>query len=219
MNDGSLLWVGAEVGNTINASTLNSHIRAYRSTDNGLTWRFLSALPEYPGQRQADWYEVHTVQTVKGLVITQFRNHADPSGKVTTWQTESANGGLTWGRYHPVCPGYPTHLLRLADGRVVMTYGWRHEPCGVRCRIGTELPDDYYGAAAPRIRSLMGGAVEPLREDYWGDELVLCDDGETTDLGYPSTAELPDGTLLTLWYQFRRAPGIASLRWLKWKLD
>jgi len=219
MNDGSLLWVGAEVGNTVSASFSNSLIRAYRSTDNGLTWQLLSALPEYPGLRHADWFELHTAQTAKGLVITQFRNHGDPSGRTATWQIESADGGLTWGKCRPVCLGYPTHLLRLADGRIVMSYGWRHEPCGVRCRIGTELPDDYYGAAAERIRELVRGLVEPLREDYWSEELVLCDDGETVDLGYPSTAQLPDGTLLTLWYQFRRAPGIASLRWLKWKLD
>ena len=218
MDDGSLLWVGNEFGNPLAMSCRKPVIRAYRSTDHGLTWEFLSALPDCPGQSQRDWYEVHTVQNAKGLVITQFRNHADPLGEVTTWQVESADDGRTWGSYHRVARGYPSHLVRLADGRVVMTYGWRHTPCGVRFRVGSEYPENYWGPGRPLIDKLMTGWRE-LPGDYWSEEEVLCDDGETYDLGYPSTVQLADETLVTLWYQYRKSAGLASLRWLKWKLD
>ena len=35
-------------------------------------------------------------------------------------------------------------------------------------------------------------------------------DGEAGDLGYPSTVELADGTLLTVWYEFQKAAGKAG---------
>ena len=170
-----------------------------RSTDHGLTWDLVSALPDAPGERQEDWHEVHTVQAADGLIITQIRNQTGMAclSGIRTTQTESSDGGRTWGPYHVVSDGgHPSHLLRLADGRIVMTYGWRRAPAGIRGRVGLDLP----------------GA-------FWSDEGILCDDGESFDLGYPSTVQLPDETLVTLWYQFRKSTGIASLRWLKWKLD
>ena len=38
------------------------------------------------------------------------------------------------------------------------------------------------------------------------------------DLGYPSTVELADGTLLTVWYESMKEPKLAVLRQAKWKL-
>ena len=198
LNDGSLLWIGREMGHFVQDSCMGPRVKVYRSTDHGLTWDLISALPDAPGERQEDWHEVHTVQTADGLIITQIRNQTGMTclSGIRTCQTESSDGGRTWGPYHVVSDGgHPSHLLRLADGRIVMTYGWRRAPAGIRGRVGLDLP----------------GA-------FWSDEGILCDDGESFDLGYPSTVQLPDGTLLTLWYQFRKSAGIASLRWLKWKL-
>ena len=47
---------------------------------------------------------------------------------------------------------------------------------------------------------------------------VSRDDGKSWDLGYPSTVELADGTLFTLWYE-NRGKGGAKLRYLNWKLQ
>lgn len=35
----------------------------------------------------------------------------------------------------------------------------------------------------------------------WTFDYILRDDGVDTDLGYPSTVELSDGSLMTLYYQ------------------
>lgn len=50
----------------------------------------------------------------------------------------------------------------------------------------------------------------------WSEDLVLSEDGFSWDIGYPSTAQLNDGTLVTLWYQFRDSTGLASLRCMGW---
>jgi hypothetical protein len=48
--------------------------------------------------------------------------------------------------------------------------------------------------------------------------MIISGDGEGGDLGYPSTVELVDGTLLTVWYEFQKAAGKAVLRQAKWKV-
>ena len=110
-------------------------------------------------------------------------------------QTESEDGGRTWSSYRKVFDGYPPHLLNLADGRLLAVYGWRTKPFGIRCRFGEDLP------GCP-----------------WGEEITLTDDGDSLDLGYPSTVQLPDGSLVTLWYQFRNTHHLATLRVLKWRV-
>ena len=52
----------------------------------------------------------------------------------------------------------------------------------------------------------------------WSEDLVLSEDGFSWDIGYPSTAQLNDGTLVTLWYQFRDSTGLASLRCMGWQM-
>jgi hypothetical protein len=47
---------------------------------------------------------------------------------------------------------------------------------------------------------------------------VISADGKDGDLGYPSTIELADGTLLTVWYESMTKPKLAVLRQAKWRL-
>ena len=190
LNDGSLLWVGREIGNAFRSDRKGSRNIAARSTDNGLTWQFVSELPVVPGQLATDYHEFHALQAADGTIVAQFRNHTPP--EITTGQTESRDGGLTWTLPRKICSGFPSHLLNLPDGRILMVYGYRRKPYGNRFRISSD------------------------HGESWSDEAILSDDGENCDLGYPSTAMLSDGTLVTSWYQNRS--GTASLRIKHWRL-
>jgi hypothetical protein len=72
--------------------------------------------------------------------------------------------------------GNPPVLSGLADGRIVLTYGARRLPYGIRARISSD------------------------QGETWGDEIILRDDGGCGDLGYPRVASLPDGTLIAAYY-------------------
>ena len=198
LNDGSLLWIGRERGHYIDQSCMGLRVKVYHSTDNGLTWKAIAAMPELAGQSQRHWHEVDTVQMADGRLITQIRNENNKTciADIGTWQAESFDMGITWSTYHKVSPSFPSDLLRLADGRILMTAGSRQKPYGVHVLVGPEIP----------VR-------------HWSDETILTDDDETIDCGYPSTVQLDDGTLVTLWYSYRSRTGVAQLRWLKWKLD
>jgi len=185
--DGRLLYAGKQL------STDGRKIGVCESKDDGLSWKWLADIPIRAGDRNA-YHELHAVEAANGTIIAQIRNHNEVN-KYWTLQTESSDGGKTWSEPHAVCYGLPSHLLRLSDGRLLMTYGYRRSPFGNRARLSTD-----HGKS-------------------WSDELTLSDDGTSGDLGYPSTVELADGTLLTIWYEATAGRKLAVLRQAKWRID
>jgi sialidase-1 len=188
LKDGRLLYAGKQLW------TEERKIGVCESKDDGLTWQWLADIPARKGDDATkSYHELHAVEAADGTLLVQIRNHNDVN-KGWTLQTESKDGGRTWSEPHPVCYGLPSHLLRLRDGRLVMTYGHRRAPFGNHARISTD-----HGKS-------------------WGEAIILSGDGKGGDLGYPSTVELPDGTLLTVWYESMKEPRLAVLRQVKWKL-
>jgi hypothetical protein len=87
----------------------------------------------------------------------------------------------------------------LRNGDVLLTFGERNVP---------------YGAGA--ILSHDGGKT-------WDPKtrMVLADDARTRDCGYPSSVELPDGRIVTVYYEVQdlaTAPESTSLQAVIWKL-
>jgi len=164
------------------------------SADDGQAWRWLADIPARPGDRVEDYHELHAVQTASGRLIVHIRNH-NPANRFETLQTESTDGGKTWTVPHTIGVwGYPSHLLRLQDGRLLMTYSYRRAPFGNQARISAD------------------------EGRTWSAAITIYGDGASGDLGYPSTVELPDGRLITVWYEsMRGAPG-AVLRMARWSL-
>ncbi|GIX03305.1 MAG: hypothetical protein KatS3mg113_0311 [Planctomycetaceae bacterium] len=163
------------------------------SRDDGLTWEWLAEIPVRAGDRAEHYHELHGVEAPSGRLIVHIRNH-NPQHNLEILQTESVDGGHTWSVPHPIGVwGLPSHLLRLKDGRLLMTYGYRRPPYGNQARVS----DD-------EGRS-------------WSEPIVLSDDGCGQDLGYPSTVELDDGTLITVWYELLAGTENAQLRQAYWR--
>ena len=72
---------------------------------------------------------------------------------------------------------HPANLLRLADGRILLSYGMRYR--------------GFYG---------IGAMVGEHDGRTWSQPLVLIDLEDTCDGGYPFTVQLTDGSLLTAYY-------------------
>jgi len=49
--------------------------------------------------------------------------------------------------------------------------------------------------------------------------MSIATDGIGSDLGYPSTVELADGQLLTVWYERMKESPKAVLRQAKWSIE
>lgn len=119
---------------------------------------------------------VHT--TSKGVVWMLTRVHGNGA---PIWQALSRDGGRTWearptdidARQTP-----PSGLVKLDDGRLVLVYGYRDAPSGIRALISEDEGLTW-------------------RTDH---VLVLRDDGDGFDLGYPRAVKLADGTIAAVYY-------------------
>ena len=111
-----------------------------------------------------------------GSLLALVRTHGLDGRLVVV---RSCDGGATWGPWqvHNV-RGCPFHGVALPDGRLLLTYGYRREPFGVRARI-----------------------AKPTSQDWaWAPEIVVRDRGASTDLGYPWAMVLGDGTAIVVYY-------------------
>jgi len=110
------------------------------------------------------------------LCVARTSNKPAPELGQELRQFRSTDDGQTWtdeglvAGYHQ----HPPHLLRLKDQRLLLTYGNRRD-----------------GSIEARLSENNGKA--------WGAPLKLYTTGPG-DMGYPSTAQLPDGKLVTVFY-------------------
>ncbi len=186
--DGRLLYAGKELW------TEDKRVGVWESKDDGLTWQHLSDLPVRPGETLTEYHEVHAVEAADGTIIVQIRNHN--TKPKNTLQTESPDGGKTWSEPHEIgVAGYPSHLLRLKDDTLLMTYSFRSAPYGIR------------------------GKTSKDNGKTWSEEFRITEDGAGWDLGYPSTAQLADGSLITVWYEVLKSAPQAVIRQAKWKIE
>jgi len=174
------------------------------SDDGGTTWSTLSKIvppAEFPVK---NFHEPHVVEAADGSLVVQFRFH--PNGSYfgnPLLQCESTDGGKTWTPVHKTgITGFPPYLLRLKDGRLLTTYARR------------------YPWNDPKSTGL--GEFACVSQDNgktWdvANEIRIASCVEE-DMGYPSTCELGDGWLLTVYYQ-SPAPGEKpALMGTKWRL-
>jgi sialidase-1 len=188
LSGGRLLYLGKELWSS------PSRIGAAESTDDGVHWRWISEIPTRTGDNPADYHELHAVETAGRRIVVHIRNH-NSANAGETLQCESSDGGKTWSTPHQIGVwGLPSHLLRLRDGRLLMTYGYRRKPFGNQARVSED-----HGRA-------------------WSEPIVISQDGGGSDLGYPSTVELADRSLLTVWYEQMAGAPQAVLRQARWSL-
>jgi hypothetical protein len=201
LRNGRLLYLGKPFGTWDDMD--RAAITAAGSDDGGRTWTLLGAVPPAERTHNPNYHEPHLVELPSGRLLGMIRiqnhlgNELDDAGipSFSMMQTESDDGGATWSRARPLgFPGSPPHLLRHSSGRLVLTYGYRRDPPGQRIAFSD---DD--------------GAT-------WDHDWILRDDGPDWDLGYPSTVELGDGALLTVYYQKAAKAEPCSLLWSRWRL-
>ncbi|MBD3293650.1 MAG: hypothetical protein GF393_12055, partial [Armatimonadia bacterium] len=150
---------------------------AIRSGDDGETWDVVEVARPLGGK--ISFGEPAICDNGLGEIICMMRT--SPAGKYNTFQCFSADGGKTWGPPQDTgIWGYPCNVIRLDDGRLLCTYGYRRDPMGIRA----VLSDD-------------GGHTWDL-----DNEIILRADGHGHggDNGYPISVQLEDGHIFTIYY-------------------
>ena len=190
--DGSLVYLGLEY---LSRDELPSRcIATYKSFDGGYTWERVSILPRPSWLKGKEFLdEPHIMELPDGRLLGSFRvENREPTFSVAIAVSE--DGGRTWSE--PVCTdvsGSPPHLMMHSSGAIICSYGRRQAPYGERAMVSYDL-----------------GVT-------WEDEYVL-DESPSGDLGYPSTVELSDGSLMTVYYQKYKDDKKCSILYTKWRL-
>jgi hypothetical protein len=72
--------------------------------------------------------------------------------------------------------GNPPSMVKLRDGKLAVTYGYRAVPYGIRAKISSD------------------------NGKTWGQEIILRRDGRNWDLGYTRSVQRADGKVVTMYY-------------------
>lgn len=203
LKDGRLFYLGRtyDVNQEWNGKTLKDGIYAMWSED-GKNWSEPALLPVGKELNGTHWLcEPHAVECDDGSILAVIRAHRNDNNIMSLAVTRSADGGKTFSEIVPIGFGAstedwrgegPAHLLRLSNGNIALTYGYRLAPYGIRARISCD------------------------QGHTWGKEIVLRDDGVNWDLGYPASVELKNGKILTVYYIKPSLEAVGRIEYTVW---
>ena len=195
LKNGKLLFVGKEFHGGDDELTQGA-IYVYESADDGKTWQKLCGIDFPEGLDKKNMHEPHAVELEDGTIVAAIRAQGEgvPHG-FSIFTCVSTDGGKSF--THPEClgiSGSPPHFLLHSSGALILTYGRREAPFGERVMISRD-----------------GGKT-------WGEEHILTE-AYCNDLGYPATAELPDGSLVTVYYERCGEDKFTSIQCVKWTIE
>jgi photosystem II stability/assembly factor-like uncharacterized protein len=156
-----------------------------RTTDGGKTWKLVSMIgPEPKG------YAImpSTVCLGPQVLLTAIRR-AEVGTRRKSWieAWKSTDDGASWSYFGEPVPdtgeGNPPHLIKLADGRLCLTYGHRAKPFGIFARLSSD------------------------EGKTWTEPICLRADGGGRDLGYPRSVQRSDGKVVSVYYFWDKKTG------------
>ena len=208
LRDGTVLWVGKFFGHNTDKTPTegNSFIQVHKVNPDGTT--------EYVGQIESAsdekgdlvMSEPYAIELDDGTLICHIRterleekdNFNYYTTELTLYQSESKDGGKTWTKPHAILPpkgGAPAHLMKHSSGALISVHGYREKPYGIKAMF-----------------SFDNGKT-------WDCDNYIFNNGESPDMGYPTTVELSDGSLLTVFYAKEKENGPCVIMQQKWTFE
>ncbi|MCU1259760.1 MAG: hypothetical protein JWO80_2645 [Bryobacterales bacterium] len=152
-----------------------------RTKDGGRTWKFVSYLDSEP-----NGFAImpSTVRLSPAKLLSVVRVHEGTANRIDSYG--SGDNGAHWAFAGTVAGtgefgGNPGMLLKLRDGRLCVTYGYRAKPYGIRARLSRD------------------------EGKTWGEVIPVREGAAAWDMGYPRSVQRSDGKVVTVYY-FNDAP-------------
>jgi hypothetical protein len=148
-------------------------VMVVRTSDGAKTWRFISFIGPEPS---GDDYAImpSTVRISSKSVLTAIRH----SHWIELWRSD--DNLKTWHFVNKPAPdtgrGNPPSMIRLLDGRIAITFGYRSQPYQIRARLSSD------------------------NGQTWGQEIIVRSNAGAWDIGYPRAVQRPDGKIVTVYY-------------------
>ncbi len=221
LNENEIIYMGKQWDTDPNDQRSGA-IQVYKSNNEKISWQYLADIPLPEDTLNYHFYEPHIVKLKSGKLIGVIRYQYFKLGltkSVTTpfpefserekalfcnekyhdpclFITESCDNGKTWTQAKPMpnALGVPGHLLEHSSGALICCFSYRSKPFGIRCLISYD------------------------EGKTWSEDYIIRDDGVSIDLGYPSSIELANGHVLTVYYQQVKPNEKCSLLYSIWKV-
>jgi predicted neuraminidase len=144
-----------------------------RTTDGGRTWTQVGLVgPEPEGNDFAIMPSSLRLSPTSILTLVRHRQWIEAY--------RSDDNGANWTHVVRAVPdtgrGNPPSLVKLQDGRLLVTFGYRAEPFGIRARTSTD------------------------QGRTWSSDLVVRPGAVDWDLGYTRSVQRADGKIVTVYY-------------------
>ena len=180
----ALLFLSADQPG-VKAGSYQDRAFVARATGGGRSFEFVSWITKEPHTTRSVMPSSARISTSE--IVSALRRRDDSNSIRRNWIDlhASTDNGATWELRSKVADtdqpdtahnGNPPALVRLRDGRIVVTYGYRSKSYGMRARISRD-----------------NGRT-------WSREIALRDDGASWDLGYPRSVQRGDGKVVTIYY-------------------
>jgi sialidase-1 len=177
--DGRIFW--AVICSTPVRGKTETHLMI--SSDKGTAWKDSCVIASDP---KITFNETSLYETPKGDLIAFSRTANFDDHTVIV---RSTNGGKSFEPWQDAgFQGHPHYALRLPDDRILLVYGYRHAPFGVRARVLNAECTDFASA----------------------EETILRQDGGGADLGYPWATMISKDRALVVYY-FQQNDGIRHI--------
>lgn len=198
LRDGRLLQFGVasvrqDMWNKTNYPERKSGFIVEESTDDGRSWHRLAFVDPKPPLQIGDFLEPHLIECRDGRLLVMLRTGMFGC----TAMIDSTDGGKTWGkiRESPIrITGHPPHLSHTSSGKILLSHADRAK----RENLVYISDDDGRGWDVKNVI-----------------HLSKC---VGSDFGYTSTAELRDGTFLSVYYSPELEGEHPCLMATKWRL-
>ena len=195
LSDGAILWVGR----TRDFSDEDC-IAAYLINPETGEMTFQGKIP--PAIAKPGFScEPHAIELPDGSILCHIRVQERSMGSgyqvFTVYQSVSQDKGKTWTTPQALLDplgGSPPHLMRHSSGTLICSYAIRKPPYGIRMMFSKD------------------------NGKTWDVDHELLEKAPSPDLGYPATIELPDHTLLTVYYGLLGEGKNAVIFQQKWEL-
>ena len=142
--------------------------------------------------------EPHAIELSDGSILCHIRVQRTDPKVFTIYQSISHDGGKTWSKPEAILDpldGSPPHLMRHSSGTLICAYAVREAPYGILVMFSKD------------------------EGKTWDTNHFLIENAPSHDLGYPATIELPDHTLLTVYYGLLGKGKNAVIFQQKWTLE
>lgn len=166
--DGRIFWAVA-----VHDKKNKTSVHLLISKDKGVTWDYSCPIAV---DDKISFNETSIYETPKGDLVAFLRTSGlDDQACIA----RSTDGGKTFDPWHSMkFQGHPLNALCLPDNRVLLTYGFRHKPYGIRARVLNADCSDFFSAA----------------------EIILRDDAVNSDIGYTWPVQLDEKRVLVIYY-------------------